>query len=324
MSDVLLDAFLDTLILLPFLFLLYIIIELLEHKTQVGKPNGALSGKFAPLLGSVTGLVPMCGFSVMAAKLYRHRHITVGTLVAVFIATSDEAFIVLILSELSVLEKLYSLLAFCGLKILFGAAVGYLLDVLYTKRSNISPVTPVCEAKEHVHHDHHDYGHDHSHGTEQEEFSVCEHKHGRREAVSLYLVSPLIHALKIAAFIFACNLLFGFLFYGIGSGNAEAGEEKVIGFLQGSGYWYQPVLCCIVGLIPNCASSVALTETFAVGGIAFGSCLAGLIVNAGLGYLVLLRDIKKWKENLLIILVLFAVGMIAGYCVNAVAIAAGI
>ncbi len=169
MSDVLLDAFLDTLILLPFLFLLYIIIELLEHKTQVGKPNGSLSGKFAPLLGSVTGLVPMCGFSVMAAKLYRHRHITVGTLVAVFIATSDEAFIVLILSELSVLEKLYSLLAFCGLKILFGAAVGYLLDVLYAKRSNISPVTPVCEAKEHAHHDH---GHDHSHGAEQEEFSV--------------------------------------------------------------------------------------------------------------------------------------------------------
>ncbi len=326
MWDVVLDAFLDTLILLPFLFLLYILIELLEHKTQVGKPNGALSGKFAPLLGSVTGLVPMCGFSVMAAKLYRHRHITIGTLLAVFIATSDEAFIVLVLSELSVPDKIYSVLALCGLKIFFGAAVGYMLDAISAKRKPaLSPIPEFHDAEhghEHEHGHHRERAHEEDTPCEAGEFTVCEHKHGKKEAFSLYLVAPLLHALKIAAFILVCNLAFGFLFFGIGNGNSEAGEEKVIDFLQGAGYWYQPLLCCLVGFIPNCASSVVLTETFAVGGIAFGSCLAGLIVNAGLGYLVLLRDVKKWKESLLIVGVMLLVGIAAGYAVNAVDIAA--
>ncbi len=330
MWDVVLDALLDTLKLFPFLFVLYILIELLEHKTRVGKANGLLTGRAAPLVGAATGLVPMCGFSVMSARLYRHRHITLGTLLAVFIATSDEAFFVLILSGMPALDVLYSVLALCGLKILFGAGVGYVCDAI-VNRSKRAPVLTALPAEFEVHSHRHDHAHDHErehehrheHGAcEKGEFTACEH--GRESTLSLYLISPLLHALQIAGFILVCNLLFGFLFYGLGKGDFDAGKELVVGFLQGAGFWYQPLVCCLVGLIPNCASSVAITETFALGGIAFGSCLAGLIVNAGLGYLVLLKDLKQWKRTLAIAGIMIATGIVAGYCVNAVALAIGV
>lgn len=328
MWDVVLDALLDTLKLFPFLFLLYLLIELLEHKTRVGKPSGALSGKFAPLIGAGTGLVPMCGFSVMAARLYRHRHVTLGTLLAVFIATSDDAFIVLVLSGMPALEIFNSILALCGIKILLGAGAGYLVDFVLSKFRRAPALTALPETFEHdhdhEHEHHHEHDHEEEHGCEEGEFTACLHRHGKHEALSLYLVSPLLHALKIAAFILVCNLLFGFLFFGIGGGDSEAGERLTVEFLQGAGYWYQPLVCCVIGIIPNCASSVVLSETFAIGGIAFGSCLAGLIVNAGLGYLVLLRDLKQWKQTLAIVGFMVLLGVATGYAVNAITLAAGI
>lgn len=318
--DVVLDALIDTLKLFPFLFLLYILIELMEHNTRVGKPNKALSGKWAPLFGSVVGLVPMCGFSVMAAKLYRHRHLTLGTLIAVFVATSDEAFLVLLLSSLGWAEKLLSIVALIGSKVVLGAGAGYCVDLIL-KNCARPPEVHELEAHAHEVHKHEEHGHEEEHNHAQgEEYTVCEHKHGKESTLSLYLVSPLLHALKIAAFVLAINLAFGFLFFGIGGGNAEAGEEKVIAFMQGAGYWYQPLIGCLIGLIPNCASSVVLAETYALGGIAFGSLLGGLCVNAGLGYLVLLRDTKKWKETLFIVGGLFLFSLAAGYVANAIAL----
>ena len=138
--------------------------------------------------------------------------------------------------------------------------------------------------------------------------------------MSLYFVSPLLHALKIAAFILLFNLAFGYLVFGIGGGNAEAGEERVIGFLQGAGYWYQPLVSSLVGLIPNCVASVAITEAFSVGGLAFGSFIGGLITNAGLGYLVLFRKLKGWKTALFIMLFMLVFGVAVGYAVNAIAL----
>lgn len=327
--EVLTDALLDTLKLLPFLFLLYILIELMEHNTRVGKANGALTGRFAPFVGAATGLVPMCGFSVMAAKLYEHRHLTLGTLFAVFIATSDEAFLILLLSDLSWANKALTLVSMCGVKIVLGALVGFLIDLAASRRKPVVlEALPVAHGEHEHGHDHgHDHDHDHDHDDheheheEHDEYSVCEHKHGHGSNLSLYLVSPLLHSLKVAAFILIVNLAFGYLFFGIGGGDAEAGEERVIAFLQGAGYWYQPIVCCIVGLIPNCASSVVLAEAYIVGGIAFGSCVAGLITNAGLGVLVLWRDWKNWKRALIVTLAMFAIGIAAGYAVNAIALA---
>ncbi len=303
--DVILDALLDTLKLFPFLFLLYVLIELMEHNTKVGRASRALSGKWAPLVGSATGLVPMCGFSVMAAKLYEHRHVTLGTLLAVFISTSDEAFLVMLVSEMSWLNKLVSILSMCGIKLVLGAGVGYLVDVL-SRRKEVSPLP------EYDVHGHHVCDEPSQTPLPDAEgaYTACEHAHAEKWFL-LYLVSPLLHALKVAAFVLAVNLLFGYLFFFVG-------EDVVIGFLRGSGYWYQPLVCAVLGLVPNCVSSVILAEVYAMGGIAFGSCMAGLVVNTGLGILVLFRRGGEWKRALVIAAGLLLLGIAVGYAVNAV------
>lgn len=310
MWDTVLDSFLDTLKLFPFLFVLYILIELLEHKTRIGKPSRALSGKYAPVLGGAMGLVPMCGFSVMAAKLYERRFLTIGTLITVFIATNDEALLVLAVAPMPVVNKIVSIALLCALKLAIGIGAGYLIDALLKRRTGAALPEPPCgQAEEHDHDDHD--GHDHGHESKEGEPHVCEHKHENN--LQLYLLSPLLHALRIAAVIFAFNLAFGLLFYYIG-------EENVIGFLQGSGLWFQPLVCCVIGLIPNCASSVVLAETYIVGGIAFGSLLGGLMTNAGLGVLVLFKSKAAFKRNLCILGFMLAVGVITGYLVNVIAL----
>lgn len=244
MWDAILEALLDTLKLLPFLLLLYILIELMEHNTRIGRASGALSGKVGPLVGGATGLIPMCGFSVMAAKLYERKYVTLGTLLAVFITTSDEAFLVLLLSEMPWAEKAVSILAMCGIKLVLGAAVGYLADLIVKRRkgdaANPLPLPETAHGHENAHahpenedhaHDAHDHAHDHEHDHDHDhehgegEFVACEHKHGKWSALSLYLFSPLLHALQVAAFILLVNVVFNLLFLWVG-------EETVIGFLQ--------------------------------------------------------------------------------------------
>lgn len=329
--DVILDALKDTAILFPFLFLMYVLIELLEHNTAAGKPNRALAGKWAPVLGSALGTVPMCGFSVMAAKLYRNRHITVGTLLAVFIATSDEALLVLLTTpSLMPLDKVYSVLATAGIKLVLGIAVGYLADLILKKHSSVRPLPAPCEhgkipeESEHMHGDareecehvhgeeceHEEENHVHGHEHEHEHYAACKHTH--KSKASVYFVSPLLHALQVAAFVLLVNLAFGYLYFGLG-------EEAVVSFLQ-AGKWVQPLVCCLIGLVPNCASSVILAETFAVGGIEFGSCLAGLVTNAGLGFTVLFRRGKEVRSGLLILLFMYLFGVAVGYAVNAFAL----
>ena len=307
MADVVLDAVLDTLKMLPFLFVLYVLIELLEHRTRVGAPSRALSGRAAPLLGGASGLIPLCGFSVMAGKLFERGLITLGTLLAVFISTNDEALLVLALSSLSWQRKLLSIGILCLSKLVLAVAVGYLADLLFGGRAQ--PPAPLPE-EEHDHdHDHeHDHGHEHDHEHEHEEFHVCEHKH--EGALTLYFLSPLLHALQVAAVILIVNFAFGTLFYLVG-------EERVVGFLEGAGYWFQPLVAVLVGLVPNCASSVVLAETYAVGGLTLASCLAGLVTNTGLGILVLFQNAKAWKRNLAILGALTALGIAVGYAGNA-------
>ena len=137
--EVILDALKDTAILFPFLFLMYVIIELTEHNTRMGKPNRALSGRCAPLLGSATGLVPMCGFSVMAAKLYRHRLITPDTLFAVLLASSDEALLVMLASPaLGWAQKAIAVPLLLASKFIIGVAAGYAVDWLFRTRREVN------------------------------------------------------------------------------------------------------------------------------------------------------------------------------------------
>ena len=317
--EVILDALKDTAILFPFLFLMYILIELMEHNTTAGKPNRALTGKVAPLIGSALGTVPMCGFSVMAAKLYRNRHITVGTLLAVLIATSDEALLVLITTPvLPPLEKVYSVLAMVGIKLVLGFTVGYLADALFQKHTALQPLPAPCEhgeipEEEHdeVHgHEHEESEHMHEEQHGHEHYDACKHVH--KSKVHVYLVSPLLHALQVAAFVLLVNLAFGYLFFALG-------KENVVAFLR-AGKWVQPLVCSLIGLIPNCASSVVLAETFAIGGIEFGSLVAGLVTNVGLGLLVLFRGKEYMKNAVLIMAFLYGFGVAMGYAVNALAL----
>ena len=299
--EVILDALKDTAILFPFLFLMYILIEVMEHNTRVGKPNRALSGKCAPLLGSATGIVPMCGFSVMAAKLYRHRHITLGTLFAVFLASSDEALLVLLASPaLGWVEKAIAIPVLIASKFVIGVAAGYAIDLLFRKKQPL-----VALAEEHDEHEHH---HEHEHEHEHDEkYTACEHQHESKWHV--YLLSPFIHALEIAAFVLAVNLAFGYLFFAVG-------EENVVEFMQ-TGRWIQPLVCCAIALVPNCASSVLLAEAFALGAITFGSLLGGLVTNVGIAYLVLFRGREEAKRGSFILLTLLVVGIAVGYLANA-------
>lgn len=318
MADVVLDAVLDTLKMLPFLFVLYVLIELLEHRTRVGALSRALSGRAAPLLGGASGLIPLCGFSVMAGKLFERGLITLGTLLAVFISTNDEALLVLALSSLSWQRKLLSIGILCLSKLVLAVAVGYLADLLF--RGKAQPLAPLPEEHDHEHDHGHDHGHGHEHDHEhehhehdhgQEEFHVCEHKH--EGALTLYCLSPLLHALQVAAVILVVNFAFGTLFYLVG-------EERVVGFLEGAGYWFQPLVSVLLGMVPNCASSVVLAETYAMGGLTLASCLAGLVTNTGLGLLVLFRNTGAWKRNLLIFGVLALLGIVVGYAGNALAL----
>ena len=364
MTEVLLDALLDTLKLFPWLLLIYIVIELIEHKTKLTGSHNRLSGRLGPLIGSATGLVPQCGFSVMAAKLFEQKYITVGTLLAIFVSTSDEAFILLLSSGRGAVW----LLPLIALKIAVGIAVGYAVDGVLKLvgsrrvrvRSSAGEALDAARAEQRRGHEHgkgaenecghghgknaeKQYGHGHGENLEKQcgrdgapeegetkerpgeaarelflkkagekefECTSCGREHDENKPWKTYFLSPFLHSLKIAAFILAVNLVLGVIIYYVT-------EERFMAFMKGN-LAVQPLIASLVGLIPNCASSVVITESFLQGGISFGSCAAGLCANAGLGFVVLLKNTKEWKRNLALIAAAYVVAGWVGFAVNAV------
>lgn len=341
--DVLLDALLDTLKLLPWLLIIYIAIELIEHKTRLTGSNNRLNGKLGPLIGAATGLIPQCGFSVMAAKLFEQKYITVGTLLAIFLATSDEAFIILLSSGSGAVW----LLPLIVLKIFVGVLAGYAADAIVKAVSGRrKPVSSSGEALDaaraektgcgaeirgaegdHAHgaceHDHdHEHNHedDHEHcahelflkKSEEQEFECtsCGRVHDEKRPFRTYFLSPALHTLKVALFILAVNVILGLIIHAVS-------EEKFVAFMDRN-LIAQPFITSLVGLIPNCASSVVITQSFLQGGIAFGSCAAGLCANAGLGFVVLLKNLREWKRNLALIGVCYLISVLVGLATNAV------
>lgn len=293
--EVILDALKDTAIVFPFILIIYMLIELMENGTAVGKSRSALQGPLAPLLGSATGLVPQCGFSVMAAKLYDSGLIRTGTIMAVFLATSDEALIILLVNSPLSAHAAQSILPLILIKLLVAVAVGYLVNAIVPDRIERVPLAQ----------------------TECGEMTYsCGHSHEDKSSVKLYIVEPLLHALKVTAFILMVNLILGFII-------AEVGADRIAEGLIG-GTYFEPFISAAVGLIPNCASSTVITETYVVGGIRFGSCVAGLCTNAGLGLVVLLKNTKKIKRNILLVLSMYAISVLVGIVINVICAAAGI
>lgn len=292
MADVFLDAFLDSLKVFPFLFLLYVLIEFLEHRTDVTRHENLLKGNLAPLLGAATGLIPQCGFSVMAAKLYDKKLIRTGTVLAVFLATSDEALIIL-LSHVTDGSKAAAIMPIIAIKFIVAVGVGYLANAILRHEAvgELNEGEVICG-------------------------NACGQDHEEDGKFQRYFLHPLLHSLEIFVYIFIVNILFGVILYFVG-------EDKLAAALQ-SAYWLQPLVAAAIGLIPNCASSVVITETFILGGLSFGGCVAGLCANAGLGFVTLFKNTRAWKRNLLLVLTLYAVGVAVGYAVDAVMIAIGI
>lgn len=310
---VILEAAIHTAKILPFLFIVYYIIELIEFKWAVKiQNNKLLKGKASPVIGSLLGCVPQCGFSVVSTDLYTKKAISIGALIAVYIATSDEAIPIMIANP----TQIPWMLALIGVKIVLGIVVGYLsvwlYKVIFKSKDAKHIEVDTKEHKEHSNkkHNHneqeeHDRHHDEEseHNEEILENGCCHHHVSSK---SFDWLHPLLHCIKIGLFILVINIAFEIVTH------IWVGEENLIRFLNASKF-AQPLLAILIGLIPNCASSVALSQLFVMGGLSFGALVAGLSVNAGLGFVMLLRQNKNWKENLFIFLMLVIPSLILGY-----------
>ena len=292
--------------MLPWIFLMYIVIQLLENKTAL-KSAQRFGGKLGPVVGSATGLIPQCGVSVMVAKFFEKKYITVGTLLAVFFSTSDEAFILMLSSG----EGAVWVLPMIAVKMFVGICVGYAVDgfLKWIGRGQVCVQTPEQEEttpkttrdifmKQYL---------------EEKDVDVvcsCGRSHGEGGAFKKYVWYPLLHALRVALFIFIVNFLLEALMHSVGEATFHA-------FMYRNRF-LQPLITCAIGLIPNCASSVIITNAFLGGSITFGSCVAGLCANAGMGFVVLLKNVKAWKRNLILIAFSYTVSVLVGLVCNCI------
>lgn len=299
-----LHALEDTLPLLPWILLLYVLVELLESKADLTKIN-RFGGKIGPLVGSATGLIPQCGFSIMAAKLFEQKYITVGTLLAIFISTSDEAFIIMLSSG----EGAVWVLPMLAMKILIGVAVGYAVDGI----ARLIGREQVCVEIPSAYEEEPRTTHEIFMRAYLQEKNVdvkcsCGRSHTEDVAWKKYFLYPLLHTLKVAGFIFLVNFVLTAIIHSVG-------EDVFVDFMHRNRF-LQPFITSVIGLIPNCASSVVITETFLAGGITFGSCVAGLCANAGMGFVVLLKNVRQWKRNVTLIGICYGVAVVVGLLLN--------
>ena len=274
MKDIIIDTLIDTLKLVPFLFIAFLLIELFEHKfSKKSIKVVESSGKYGPILGSFLGIIPQCGFSVMATNLYVTRLITLGTLIAVFLSTSDEMLPILISEAVDV----RIILSILGIKLVIAVIVGFIIDLFFRKKFETSEDEP--EIKD-----------------------LCEHEHCHCEHG--IFKSALKHTINITLYIFIISLVLNIIIYFIGEDNLAhiLNSTPIIG----------PIIASLVGLIPNCASSVIITQLYLSKVLNFATMIAGLLVNTGVGLLILFRTNKDLKENIKITVLLFAIGVIFG------------
>ena len=278
MLEIIEETLIDSIKLLPFLFITYLIMEYIEHKTNKHSKNTIRkSGKFGPLVGSFLGIFPQCGFSVSATNLYSARVITLGTLIAVYLSTSDEMLPIFISESVPVAVILKILL----IKFLVGLIAGFIVDFVlrFINKNKVEEekIIDLCE-KEHCH---------------------CEHG---------IVKSAFKHTINIVLFIILISLIINILIYCIG-------EDTIAGFLQNKPIM-GPVISGLIGLIPNCASSVIITQMYLENVISFSTLISGLLVGAGVGLAVLFKTNKGIKENIKILCVLYLIGVIAGIVIG--------
>ena len=354
-------AFIDTLKLVPFLFVTYLAMEALEHyassKSIVAVRRAGTAG---PVIGALLGVVPQCGFSAAAATLYSARVITLGALFAVFLSTSDEMLPIMIAAQAPAgfIAEVLAIKALCGL--IAGFAIDVVLrlrhhaveamrirdlcerdhcgcddesdspsvlfdtrrehgegaaDRAYDSDSGLSrgeerEAELACASSErpergHDHAHEHEHGHDHAHERN--------HSHGHAHGFGAIAKSSLVHTLQVTLFVFLVSLALEIVIDGVG-------EDVLASFISANSN-LSVVVSAIVGLIPNCAASVVLTELYLEGALSTGAMLAGLLVSAGVGLLVLFRANRPMHENFLIAAGLVACGVVFGFIVGVFGIA---
>ncbi|MCD8377589.1 MAG: arsenic efflux protein [Candidatus Gastranaerophilales bacterium] len=283
LADFVKDAVCDSVHLIPFLFIIFVFIELFEvyfsHKL---KNISNYSKKVGPLFGALLAALPQCGFSVIATPLYINRIITKGTLLAIYISTSDEAIPIL----LSYPEQVKVILPLLAVKIILGCSAGYLIDVLYPPKELIKADVQVEEE--------HDEG-------------CCSH-HLFPENAGEIILHPIKHTFSIFVMILIISLGLNYCF--------EAFGNELFNKILLNNSILQPILAAITGLIPNCAVSVLLTMLYISGVLSFASVVAGLSSGAGLGLIVLLKRNPDKKDTAQIIGLLLGISIIAGFIIS--------
>lgn len=269
-------AFIDSAKMLPFLFIAYLVIEYIEQR-HGGRVEQALAGggRWGFVPGALLGCFPQCGFSAMAADFYGSRVITLGTLMAVFLATSDEA----VPMMLAVPDRWPQLAALMGLKILIGLVAGFCLDFALRR------FVPASVRGGYT-----------GHASEVD----CHEEHEEESGI---LRPALAHTVSVFLWVFLFSVLIGLVMHG--------SEDAFTGFLASMGP-FQPIIAALIGLVPNCASSVLLTQLYLSGSISFASAVAGLCSGAGVGLVVLFRTNPSLKQNLFITGLLWAIGAASG------------
>ena len=336
---VLLDTILEFIPVIAVLFLSYLLMEWMEHRMGERAERAiAKAGPFAPAAGALLGCVPQCGFSAAAAGLYAGRVITLGTLYAVFFATSDEMLPIMLSAAFRGKFAPWSILRVIGGKLVIGTLVGMLVDLvlrlfrLATKRwhHGEEPENGASHGHVHAHRHHHthspedaqapatavdtdcvhaseEHSHDHEHHHEVGQIhELCERTGCHCE--DGILKSALRHTVHIGVFLLIFSLVLNLVFHFVG-------DDALKTFLSGRG-----VLTCflasLVGLIPSCAASIAVTELYLAGAISLGALYAGLLTGAGVGVLILCRLNRPVRQTVFIVIALYLMGALIGLLID--------
>lgn len=282
MIDILIDAIIDTVKILPFLFITYLIMEYIEHKmSEKSKTTIKKAGKWGPLLGSAVGIIPQCGFSASATNLYSARVISLGTLIAVYLSTSDEMIPVFISEKVPVL----TLVKIIAIKFIIGIIFGFIIDTILRLKNKEKQEEKIEE--------------------------ICEHEHCHCEENGI-LKSAIKHTINILIYIFVITLIINFMVEWVGEDNIATfvGNHAILG----------PAISSLIGLIPNCAASVILTNLYIQNIISGASLVAGLLTGAGVGLIILFRTNKNVKENIAIVGMLYVIGVFSGIILQLIGI----
>ena len=298
--EALIEAVIDSLKVLPILFLVYLLIEYLTHKKQEKFLNFVKKDKNGVLVGATLGCIPQCGFSAVMADMFNHKLISFGTLIAVFVATSDEAIPILLSYPNKFLHILFLILIKFIFALIFGYICYFLFDFLKNRHSKTKAIGANVNSEEYLN----------SHDCEIEKQHEHTHEHSHEHGKSCdccsdnIFISALKHALIIFLYIFIANLIINLVF-------AFVGEDILIKALNVSPI-LQIVLAPLIGLIPNCVSSVVLIELYLNNALIFPALVAGLCSGSGVGLIILFKNRKNFKQNLLILMLLYLIGVISG------------